>query len=96
VAPWKAFYENVTGNKTPKTGPADFAQDLELFSEMMRLVRNPDIKLKPNSELKTTDFTPKACNKKAWAAFASCGAPERTSICISQRLAATKPRAESG
>ena len=39
VAEWKTFYENVTENKTPKTGPADFAQDLELFAEMARLMR---------------------------------------------------------
>jgi predicted dehydrogenase len=36
---WKAFYENVTGNRAPKTGPADFIQDLELFAEMARLIR---------------------------------------------------------
>jgi predicted dehydrogenase len=39
VAEWKTFYENVTENKAPKTGPADFAQDLELFAEMARLMR---------------------------------------------------------
>ena len=39
VAQWKTFYENVTENKPPKTGPADFAQDLELFAEMARLMR---------------------------------------------------------
>jgi hypothetical protein len=41
VVQWKAFYENVTTNKEPKTGPADFAQDLELFAEMARLMREP-------------------------------------------------------
>jgi len=41
VAEWKAFYENITENKTPKTGPADFLQDLELFAEMARLMREP-------------------------------------------------------
>jgi predicted dehydrogenase len=39
VAEWKSFYENVTENKAPKTGPADFAQDLELFAQMARLMR---------------------------------------------------------
>jgi predicted dehydrogenase len=39
VAEWKAFYENVTQSKAPKTNPADFAQDLELFAEMAGLMR---------------------------------------------------------
>jgi predicted dehydrogenase len=39
VAEWKAFYDNVTENKTPKTGPADFVHDLELFAEMAQLMR---------------------------------------------------------
>ena len=39
VAEWKTFYENVTENKAAKTSPADFAQDLELFAEMARLMR---------------------------------------------------------
>jgi predicted dehydrogenase len=39
VAQWKAFYENVTENKAPKTGPGDFVQDLELFAQMARLMR---------------------------------------------------------
>jgi predicted dehydrogenase len=41
VAEWKAFYENITENKSPKTGPADFVHDLELFAEMARLMREP-------------------------------------------------------
>jgi hypothetical protein len=36
VEEWKAFYKNVTKNTVPKTDPADFAQDLELFTEMAR------------------------------------------------------------
>jgi predicted dehydrogenase len=40
VAEWKAFYENVTETKAPKTGPADFVHDLELFAEMVQLMRN--------------------------------------------------------
>jgi hypothetical protein len=36
VAQWKTFYENVVNNAAPKTGPADFLQDLELFAEMIR------------------------------------------------------------
>jgi predicted dehydrogenase len=39
VEEWKAFYENVTKNQAPKTGPADFVQDLELFAEMARRLR---------------------------------------------------------
>jgi predicted dehydrogenase len=39
VAEWNAFYDNVTEVKAPKTGPSDFAQDLELFSEMARLMQ---------------------------------------------------------
>ena len=41
VAEWKAFYENITESKAPKTGPADFRQDLELFAEMARLMKEP-------------------------------------------------------
>jgi hypothetical protein len=41
VEQWTAFYENVTENKAPKTGPADFLQDLELFGEMARRMREP-------------------------------------------------------
>ena len=41
VAEWNALYENIVGNTEPKTGPADFAQDLELFGEMARLMREP-------------------------------------------------------
>ncbi|MBV8142080.1 MAG: Gfo/Idh/MocA family oxidoreductase [Verrucomicrobia bacterium] len=39
VAEWQAFYENITQNKVPKTGPEDFVHDLELFGEMARLMR---------------------------------------------------------
>jgi predicted dehydrogenase len=39
VAEWKAFYENITENRPPKTGPADFVHDLELFAEMARQMR---------------------------------------------------------
>jgi predicted dehydrogenase len=38
VEEWKTFYENVLENKKPKTHPGDFAQDLELFAEMIRLM----------------------------------------------------------
>jgi predicted dehydrogenase len=41
VSEWKAFYDNVTKLRTPKTSPADFIKDLELFSEMARLMREP-------------------------------------------------------
>lgn len=36
---WKAFYENVTGQKEPKTSPADFRCDLEIFRDMIALMR---------------------------------------------------------
>lgn len=38
VAEWLAFHDNVTSGKASKTGPTDFAQDLELFAEMARLM----------------------------------------------------------
>ncbi len=38
IAEWNAFYDNIISNLTPKTGPRDFAQDLELFGEMVRLM----------------------------------------------------------
>ena len=38
VEEWKAFYKNVAENKVPKTDPNDFAQDLELFTEMVQLM----------------------------------------------------------
>jgi predicted dehydrogenase len=41
VEEWKAFYENVARNRTPKTDPADFVHDLELFAEMARRMREP-------------------------------------------------------
>jgi predicted dehydrogenase len=41
VAEWKAFYDNITEKKAPKTGPADFLHDLELFAEMATLMREP-------------------------------------------------------
>ncbi|MFN8489500.1 MAG: Gfo/Idh/MocA family oxidoreductase [Caldilineaceae bacterium] len=39
VAEWQAFYANVTEQRTPKTSPADFRHDLELFHEMIRLMQ---------------------------------------------------------
>jgi predicted dehydrogenase len=41
VEEWKAFYENVTRHQRPKTDPADFVQDLQLFAEMARLMQEP-------------------------------------------------------
>ncbi len=40
VAEWRAFYTNVTEGRQPKTGPADFRQDLELFREMVARMRD--------------------------------------------------------
>lgn len=39
VAEWQAFYTNVTEQRAPKTSPADFRQDLELFRDMIALMR---------------------------------------------------------
>ena len=39
VAEWQAFYANVVERRTPKTSPADFRQDLELFRDMIALMR---------------------------------------------------------
>ncbi|HYZ72286.1 MAG TPA: hypothetical protein VE641_04360, partial [Chthoniobacterales bacterium] len=38
VAEWKAFYDNVTQNRLPKSGPEDFLLDLDLFSQMVELM----------------------------------------------------------
>jgi predicted dehydrogenase len=35
VAEWQAFHANVMGGLSPKTTPADFRQDLELFQQMI-------------------------------------------------------------
>ncbi|MBA3944873.1 MAG: Gfo/Idh/MocA family oxidoreductase [Herpetosiphonaceae bacterium] len=40
VAEWQAFYTNVVERRTPKTSPADFRQDLELFHDMIALMRD--------------------------------------------------------
>jgi predicted dehydrogenase len=39
VAEWQAFYENVIERRAAKTSPADFRQDLELFRDMIALMR---------------------------------------------------------
>ena len=39
VEEWKDFYENVTKGLAPKTGPADFVEDLQLFAEMAQRMR---------------------------------------------------------
>jgi len=39
VSEWQAFYENILHNSVPKTSPADFVKDLDLFAEMVRLMR---------------------------------------------------------
>jgi predicted dehydrogenase len=38
VAEWRAFHTNITENRTPKSDPSDFLQDLELFTEMAELM----------------------------------------------------------
>lgn len=38
VSEWQAFYENVAEKRIPKTSPADFRQDLELFRDMITLM----------------------------------------------------------
>jgi len=39
VIEWEAFYDNVANHRTPKTSIADFRQDLELFKDMIALMR---------------------------------------------------------
>jgi predicted dehydrogenase len=39
VAEWQAFHTNVVERRAPKTSPADFRQDLELFRDMIALMR---------------------------------------------------------
>jgi predicted dehydrogenase len=39
VAEWQAFYDNITGGLEPKTSPADFRKDLELFRDMIAVMR---------------------------------------------------------
>jgi predicted dehydrogenase len=39
VAEWRAFHDNVTQGRAAKTSPADFREDLELYAEMIRLMR---------------------------------------------------------
>ena len=36
---WIAFYENITQQRAPKSSPEDFRKDLELFADMVRLMR---------------------------------------------------------
>jgi predicted dehydrogenase len=39
VAEWEAFYDDVQNQRTPKTSPEDFRKDLELFRDMVALMR---------------------------------------------------------
>ncbi len=39
VAEWQAFYDNIMNHTEPKTSAADFRKDLELFQEMIRLMK---------------------------------------------------------
>jgi len=39
VAEWQAFYDNVAKKYSPKTSPADFRQDLELFRDMIECMK---------------------------------------------------------
>lgn len=39
VAEWRAFHANIVEGRQPKTGPADFRNDLELFRDMVALIR---------------------------------------------------------
>ena len=40
VEEWKAFHNNIMQGNQPKSDPTDFAQDLELFSDMVRCFRD--------------------------------------------------------
>jgi predicted dehydrogenase len=37
---WKAFYDNIQQRKVPKTSPEDFRHDLEIFLDMVELMRS--------------------------------------------------------
>ena len=39
VSEWEALYENITQRRTPKSSPADFRLDLEIFKDMIELMR---------------------------------------------------------
>ncbi len=39
VCEWEAFHDNITHQRTPVTSPADFRRDLELFRDMINLMR---------------------------------------------------------
>lgn len=39
VVEWQDFYANIQGQREPKTNPADYRQDLELFQAMTRLIQ---------------------------------------------------------
>jgi predicted dehydrogenase len=39
VVEWQAFHKNITERRTPKTSPDDFRKDLELFRDMIALMR---------------------------------------------------------
>jgi hypothetical protein len=39
VAEWQAFYTNVVEQRATKTPPSDFRKDLELFRDMIDLMR---------------------------------------------------------
>lgn len=39
VAEWQVFHANVTERRAPKTSPEDFRRDLQLFAEMIDLIR---------------------------------------------------------
>jgi predicted dehydrogenase len=39
VSEWQAFHENIMNHREPKTSPADFRKDLELFQDMIRLMK---------------------------------------------------------
>lgn len=41
VLEWESFYHSVQSGRPPKTGPDDFRQDLELFRDMVALMREP-------------------------------------------------------
>lgn len=41
VSEWQAFHENVMLNRPAKTSPADFRLDLQLFRDMIALMREP-------------------------------------------------------
>ena len=47
---WRAFYNNVTTRSTPKTDPADYRFDLELFAQIIEKIREGEAVREPSAD----------------------------------------------